>query len=100
MNSIDKILNSKDKKKYIAVLLHILVWLRDASTISLTGNISHIVNIDQKDDLESFAKKFGKKDLSLAISLFEKAIVQVNKNVQNQLIFLNLFLKLREILLF
>lgn len=100
VKNIDKILNSKDKKKNIAILLHILVWIRDASTISLTGNLNHIINIDQKDDLQSFAKNFGGKDLSYAISLIEKAITQVNKNVQNQLIFLNLFLKLREILLF
>lgn len=97
---IDDILASKDKKKYIAVLLHLLVWLRDASTVSLTGNINFIVNIDQKEDIQSFAKNFGSKNLIQAIELIEKSISQVNKNVQNQLIFLNLFLKLRKILLF
>ena len=36
VKNIDKILNSKDKKKNIAILLHILLWIRDEITISLT----------------------------------------------------------------
>jgi hypothetical protein len=67
--------------------------------IMLTKSSDNIVNLDQKETIERFASNFSGRDIASAIKHVEAAFLQIRKNVQPQLIYINLFLKLREVFL-
>lgn len=99
LETIEQIVKMNDKNKYETILVLFILWLRDAYTIQKSKINEYIINYDNIDSLQRFLSKFSNKDLEFAIELVEKAIYQIKRNVQPQLIFINLFLKMREILL-
>lgn len=99
LKSLEPIFAKKDKVLNEKLLSLLLLWMRDAYVIYKTDSDQGIINIDQIKDLTNFVKNFGKKDLPAAISVIENAILQIRRNVQVELIFLNMIVKLREILL-
>ena len=76
-----------------------MIWLRDAFLVANTGYTEGIINSDQKETIARFAENFKDKDIPAAISIIEKAVSQIRKNVQMQLIFINMFLEIRKIFL-
>ena len=96
---IDEIIKSKDKRSNETFLILLIIWFRDVQTIIMTGSRKHVINIDQIEVIRSFAKNFKTKDINLVISVIEDAVTQSKRNVQAQLIFINLFIKIRDILL-
>jgi DNA polymerase-3 subunit delta' len=96
---LDKLFKANDKKMFETFLTLLIFWIRDAATIIASGSDSNIVNIDQKDVISRFASNFSGRNFDNAINNIEIAILQIKRNVQPQLIFLNLFLKLREVML-
>jgi DNA polymerase III subunit delta' len=99
LKELDEFIKSKDKRKNETFLNLMIIWLRDALVIAQTGYTDSIINTDQKDTIKKFAQNFSESDIPLAIEKIEKAITQIYRNVQIQLIFINLFLELRKIFL-
>lgn len=96
---LDEIIKQKDKNKTRAFLVLLLIWMRDAFILSLNGDVSKVLNIDQADMLDRFAKNFRDKNFPLAIATIEKSISRIYKNVQIQLILISMFVELRKIFL-
>lgn len=99
MKKIEEFIKSGDKKKNETFLNLMILWLRDALLVAETGFTDGIINTDQSDIIERFADNFKERDISIAIQIVEKAISQIRKNVQMQLIYINMFLELRRIFL-
>lgn len=96
---LEPILSKKDKVLNEKLLSLLLIWIRDAFIISKTGMTEGVINIDQIKDLTNFANKFGNDNLISAITVIENAVLQIRRNVQSELIYLNMIVKLRNILL-
>jgi len=99
LNEINEFIKSPDKKKNEYFLNLMIIWLRDALLVSKTGFTDGIINSDQEQTIKKFADNFGNTDIPSAIEMIEKAITQIRRNVQMQLIFINLFLELRSVFL-
>jgi hypothetical protein len=56
-----------------------------------------VINVDMLDRLKKFVENFGEIDYQRATSLVEKAITQVERNVQMNLILINLSIELYEL---
>ena len=59
------------------------------------GEDQLIVNINTIDSIRKFATYYDKANYFLAFDYIEQAIVKVNRNVNSDLLLLDLFLKLR-----
>lgn len=89
------IIQSKDKKIIEFFLKNLLVWLRDAIVITKTNENKYIINQDQIEILKRFAQKFGNKPIEKIIELVESAIEYNSKNINQQLLLINLFINIR-----
>jgi len=92
-------LAEKDRNYIDKLLLILLFWLRDAFNLIKSQSAKNIINIDQLTFLQSFANNFSKTDLSISISLIEEAIRNNQRNVNQQLLLLNLFINIRKSIL-
>jgi DNA polymerase-3 subunit delta' len=99
LNSIEEIAKEKDKTKLEIFLTLLLIWLRDVLTLSKTGSSANVINADQIETIQSFANNFGERDLHTAIITIEKAIRRIRRNVNQQLILIDLFISLRNVFL-
>lgn len=72
-----------------------LVWFRDAEAIRV-GRPNGIVNVDQLEPLQRFAKNFPSVDHARIISSVEEAIALVGRNVYLPLVLANLAYRLKE----
>lgn len=90
---------SKDRAQVEKFLLLLMLWLRDAMLLAKCGTSAsvQIINIDQTDSLESFARNFGSKDFPQALATIEEAISRLKRNVAPDVLLLAMFAKLREI---
>ncbi len=95
MAKIELLAKQKDKKKNETFLALLLLWLRDVYSVA-KGNDENIINIDQRDTIAKFANNFGNRPIDDAIITVESAVTQIKRNVQPTLVYLNMFLKLRE----
>ncbi|MBP6672337.1 MAG: hypothetical protein KA247_04280 [Bacteroidetes bacterium] len=87
--------NKRDNAEQLLTMM--LVWFRD--TIMLReGSENHIVNIDQKTELQKFVSKFGTKDLESCLSAVERALGLLRRNVYLPLVMLSFTVNLRRIL--
>jgi DNA polymerase-3 subunit delta' len=100
ITKIEPIYNQKDRNKIDLVLNLLLVWLRDAFSIQKSGSKDFVVNVDQVDIIERFVKNFISKDFESTIKIVELAIEQNRRNVNQQLLMINMFINLRNKLLF
>ena len=96
---LEDIIAEKDKKKIEAIIILLIIWLRDAYTIIKTDDIRNVINTDQIKTLKNFAKNFANADIEAAITTVEESIYHLKRNVAPQLLIIDMFLRLREILL-
>jgi DNA polymerase III subunit delta' len=99
IKKLETFYKEKDKYKTEVLLLSLINWLRDALTIIKTSNTELLINKDDIESLKKFAVHFAGKDLIYSIRLIENAISMNKKNVNMQLVLVNLFLNLRKVLL-
>jgi len=86
--------NKRDNAEQLLQLL--LLWLRDA--VVLRENSSTIFNQDQETDLKSFVEKFGQKNLEKCLSVVERSLELLQRNVYLPLVMLSLAVQLKRIL--
>lgn len=98
--NLEKIIKSKDKKRTEKLLIILLYWFKDAITIQKTGSSNRIINKDLEDVILKFSNNFTGKNIEEIMGLIDKAYGQLKKNVSQQLILINLFLKIRNILIY
>ncbi len=95
---IDEIVKDKDKNRVEMALTMLMLWFRDAYAYQNTDNRDAIVFKDQAEAIIKFTNYF-KTDICQAIDAVEESIQMIKRNVQLQLIFISLFIKLRSIFL-
>ncbi len=94
---IEKIVTDYERGEIENFLRIILTWLRDALMLKV-GVEEKIINVDMIERLKKFVQNYGKLDYQRAISLVERAISQVERNVQLNLILINLSIELSELM--
>lgn len=95
IDRIDKLIKEYDSREIISALMLFEIWFRDALFYSKTKDILKIINLDLKDVIEKFVNNINNFDYVEAIKLIEKSINLIKKNVNIQLILVNLYLGLR-----
>jgi DNA polymerase-3 subunit delta' len=93
---IEKIVTDYERDEVKNFLNIILTWFRDALFVKF-GMEDKVINVDMLDRLKKFVENFGEIDYQRATSLVEKAITQVERNVQMNLILINLSIELYEL---
>ncbi len=97
LDSIDKILERKDRKLNITFLNLLLFWMRDVYSIIMLKNTENVVNIDFVDRMVNFANGFPQAKYQEAFANIENSISKLNQNVAPKLVYLSLFIELRRI---
>ena len=97
LNKIDRIIKENDSKQIISALLLFELWLRDAYSYIKTNSEDKIINLDQLEPIRKFASYYLTFDYFKAIELIENSIISIKKNVNIQLILVNLYLNLRRL---
>lgn len=93
---IDEIIKENELKKVISGLMLFEIWIRDAYLLSQFSNKSVIINLDQVEVIQKFVENFKLFDYLDSIGKIEKSINLIKKNVNIQLILVNLFLGIRQ----
>ncbi len=94
---IEKIVTDYERSEIENFLHIILTWFRDALMLKV-GLEDKIINVDMIERLRKFVANYGEIDYQKAISLVERAISQVEKNVQLNLILINLAIDLFDLM--
>ncbi len=99
IDKLSSIFQINDKKIIEFLLKYLIVWLRDALVITKINSNELVINRDQLEILNRFSQKFGQKPIAKVIEYVEAAINYNAINVNQQLLLLNLFIKIRKELL-
>ncbi len=94
---IEKIVTDYERSEIENFLHIILTWFRDALMLKI-GLEDKIINVDMIERLRKFIASYGEIDYQRAIALIERAISQVEKNIQLNLILINLSIELFELM--
>jgi DNA polymerase-3 subunit delta' len=94
---IEKITAEYGRTEITNFLNIMLTWFRDALMLK-SGMRDKIINVDMLDRLERFNVLFENIDHREAVSLLERAIFQVERNVQLNLILITLSIELAKLL--
>jgi DNA polymerase-3 subunit delta' len=94
MTGIDSFSGQKDRPAAVRFLNLLHLWFRDAL---LTREEHNIVNIDQRDDLERFVRKFPDADLRCVQQEIESAISLIEGNGSISLVLIQLSIRLRRL---
>lgn len=94
---IEKIVTDYERSEIENFLNIILTWFRDALMLKV-GLEDKVINVDMLERLKKFVANYGEFEYDKAISLVEKAIAQVERNVQLNLILINLSIELFELM--
>ncbi len=94
---IEKIVTDYERSEFENFLHIILTWFRDALMLKI-GMEDKVINVDMIDRLKKFVANYGEIDYQKAIALVEEAISRVEKNVQLNLILINLAIGLSELM--
>ncbi len=97
LDKINLIIKENDSKQIISALLLFELWLRDAYSYIKTNSEDKIINLDQTESIRKFANYFTTFDYFKAIEIIENSIISIKKNVNIQLILVNLYLSLRRL---
>ncbi len=97
LDKINEIIKENDSKQIISALLLFELWLRDAYSYIKTNSEDKIINLDQLDVIKKFSSYYKTFDYFKAIELIENSIISIKKNVNIQLILVNLYLNLRRL---
>ena len=84
----------RDKNLIVTALKLLQRWLQDALHLS-NGEDKLIVNISTIESIRKFANYYDKANYFKAFESIERAIVKVNRNVNTDLLLIDLFLNLR-----
>jgi DNA polymerase-3 subunit delta' len=98
LNRIEKIIKEEDSKRIINGLLLFQSWLNDAYKLAFQPENQNIINTDQIDVLKNFCNNFPNYNFLIAFSKIENSLILIKKNVNIQIILVNLFLSLRQII--
>jgi DNA polymerase-3 subunit delta' len=96
LNNLDEIIKENDSKKIISGLMLFELWIRDTYSYSQFANKLIIINLDQIEIIQKFVENFSNFDYINTIEKIEKSINLIKKNVNIQLILVNLFLGIRQ----
>ncbi len=99
LEQLDPVIKQKDKKKIEKLLILLMIWIRDAMLLVKTGSEELVINADQIDTISKFAKNFAHCEFENAIAKIEESIAKIRRNVMTELIFIDLFQKMRKIFL-
>ena len=89
---VDSLAEGRDRLRVERFLMLLQMWCRDALVLSHGGEI---INVDQREDLERFLRKFPRADLSAVIADVEHAISLVRRNVYIKLVLYQLSVLLK-----
>lgn len=96
---IEPFIKVNDKHTLEIFIFLIILWFRDAYTTFQTKSTKNVINLDQIETINRFARNFGAKNIIECIQVAEEHFSLIRKNVQPQLILMSLLLKIRGILL-
>jgi len=96
--NIADMIKNYDKEEIIFLFQILSVWIRDAELIK-AGNIN-ISNPDNYEMIEKFATNFHNKNLLQINEIIEQSIYYINRNVILNGVIFQLFIKIRNYLLF
>ncbi|MBN2001275.1 DNA polymerase III subunit delta' [candidate division KSB1 bacterium] len=99
---VKELLERNEKQELRDILRLLLVWFRDALVVS---NEPHkgkeqVINIDKFDTLIKFVNTFKEIKYELAFSEIENSIEMLDGNIQINLLFIVLLLKLQKVFVF
>jgi DNA polymerase-3 subunit delta' len=92
LQDVDRIVDLKDRERVERFLVLLLMWFRDALSLTHGGAI---INVDQAEDLNRFTAKFPAADHLQSMADIEKAISLVDRNVYIKLVLLQLAMQLK-----
>lgn len=95
MDRIEKLTKEYDNREIITALTLFEIWFRDNFYYFQTGDLLKIINLDLKEVVDKFVNNISGFDYEEAIKLIEKSIFLIKKNVNIQLILVNLYFGLR-----
>ena len=91
---IEDLVREYDRTEIGQILILLGLWLRDAMTMS--EEIQSIVNLDQKESIERFMKRYPNYNYGYAQQAVESAISLVSRNVYIPLVFYTLTVELKK----
>jgi len=94
---VETICSGNNRKNVLKSILLMAYWLEDCLKYSVGSNL--IVNKDQEEFIAKFTSVFGDKDIAKTIEYCEDSIRMVNQNVNLQMIYLSLIMRIRKVLL-
>lgn len=94
---VESICSEKNRKNVQKSILLMAYWLEDCLKYSVGNKL--IVNKDHEESIAKFTSVFGKKDIAKTIEYCEDSIRMVHQNVNIQMIYLSLIMKIRKVLL-
>lgn len=96
LNLIESITLQKDKN-LIELMLNLMIkWLRDTMLIKY-GAEDKVINLDMLDSIKKFAEYYKNSNIEDSIAEIETAIRQLKRNVNSQILLVNLFVKIRKL---
>ena len=95
---IDRITAPRDKNLVAEFLSFMILWLRDAMNLLITGEENSLVNIDYNEAIGKFAHYFEAADFASIITLVERARFDIERNGHPALTLTNLALNMSEAL--
>lgn len=90
---IERISAGNDRSHLERVLGLLVLWLRDAFALRLTGNEELVVNQDQLPDIRSFNGKFTAAPVDRMIRFVEESMEAIRRNAQPPLVLTVLAMK-------
>lgn len=84
-------------KKYLMDLLNLLIlWFKDAVSLTTLGPQAEIANTAFKDELQRFAGVYARSDFMKIINVIENAVSNLNRNVYAPAVLTVLAIKIKE----
>ena len=88
----------RDRIRAARLLTLIALWIRDARSVASRGTADMIANVDQEEAVTRFANSFGTADLEAVLTVVERAVRDIKRNVSISLVLLTALLEIRRIL--
>ena len=94
--AIESITAGSDRHRIERLLNLLVLWLRDVFVLSVTDGDRHVVNTDQRHDMESFLKNFPHAPVSEMIESTEEGIASIRTHAQPSLVLTVLAMRLTD----
>ena len=96
---IEKLCEDYERVDIERILNLLQLWLRDSIMVR-EGVFEEVVNFDQQDSLERFVAKFGNTNLNETISIIDRSLELLKKNVYLPLVLYFTSIELRKIFIY